>query len=270
MKYIISIPEPCNEKWDEMTPTEQGRFCDVCATEIYDFTQISNRELVNKLKNKESICARYRKDQLDVNLYANSNTGLSRMGLLFSLTSLFAVSQPALAQGKIESISTQQKSQVLADSTKNKNANYKTIKGTVWDDVGPIPGASVLVKGTQNGTVTDFDGKFELVVNTSKKITLVVGMIGESKEVVVTNFNKEIKITINIEGKATLLEGVRTISNNNITMGVVTLKASDLLVSKTIVQEKDKLVNTNHPQQKTKKSIFIRIANLFRKKENKH
>ena len=37
------------------------------------------------------------------------------------------------------------------------------IKGTVVDESGePIIGATVVVKGTTNGTVTDFDGNFEV------------------------------------------------------------------------------------------------------------
>ncbi|MCD7976636.1 MAG: SusC/RagA family TonB-linked outer membrane protein [Tannerellaceae bacterium] len=36
------------------------------------------------------------------------------------------------------------------------------ITGTVEDDFGPVTGASVVVKGTTNGTITDFDGNFEL------------------------------------------------------------------------------------------------------------
>ena len=32
------------------------------------------------------------------------------------------------------------------------------IKGTVTDGEMPLPGASVIVKGTSNGAVTDFDG----------------------------------------------------------------------------------------------------------------
>ena len=38
----------------------------------------------------------------------------------------------------------------------------KSVKGTVTDATGPVVGASVIVKGTTNGTVTDFDGNFEL------------------------------------------------------------------------------------------------------------
>lgn len=37
------------------------------------------------------------------------------------------------------------------------------LKGTVSDDLGPVAGASVVVKGTTNGTITDMDGNFMLM-----------------------------------------------------------------------------------------------------------
>lgn len=43
----------------------------------------------------------------------------------------------------------------------NKN-ELKTITGIVSDDLGPIAGASVIVKGTKRGTTTDFDGKYSI------------------------------------------------------------------------------------------------------------
>jgi len=49
--------------------------------------------------------------------------------------------------------------------------------GTVKDETGaPIIGASVFEKGTRNGTITDFDGRFELTVTPGA--TLVVSNIG--------------------------------------------------------------------------------------------
>lgn len=39
------------------------------------------------------------------------------------------------------------------------------VTGTVTDDLGPVTGATVMVKGTTNGTVTDMDGNFTLEVN---------------------------------------------------------------------------------------------------------
>ena len=50
------------------------------------------------------------------------------------------------------------------------------VTGTVVDEEGPIIGASVMVKGTQTGVATDFDGNFSLEVNPGA--TLVVSYIG--------------------------------------------------------------------------------------------
>ena len=36
------------------------------------------------------------------------------------------------------------------------------VSGTVSDSSGPLPGASILVKGTTNGAQTDLDGKFTI------------------------------------------------------------------------------------------------------------
>jgi len=60
----------------------------------------------------------------------------------------------------------------------NASAQQKTISGTViGDDKAPIPGASIVVKGTSVGTVTDFDGKFNLSIPASAR-TLVFSFVG--------------------------------------------------------------------------------------------
>ncbi len=41
-------------------------------------------------------------------------------------------------------------------------AQEKTVKGVVSDASGPLPGVTVLVKGTKKGTQTDFDGKYNV------------------------------------------------------------------------------------------------------------
>ena len=64
----------------------------------------------------------------------------------------------------------------------------KTITGVVKDDAGEaIPGASILIKGTLKGTVTDIDGKFTLTLSDELTAgTLVVSFIGfTSKEIVI-------------------------------------------------------------------------------------
>ena len=61
-----------------------------------------------------------------------------------------------------------------------------TITGKVTDASGPIIGASVVQKGTTNGTITDFDGNFTLDVPTNA--TLVISYIGyKDQEIKVGN-----------------------------------------------------------------------------------
>lgn len=56
-------------------------------------------------------------------------------------------------------------------------AYAQDVSGTVSDANGPLPGASVLVKGTKNGTQTDFDGKFT-IKNVGAGAVLVFSYIG--------------------------------------------------------------------------------------------
>ncbi len=60
------------------------------------------------------------------------------------------------------------------------------VNGTVTDESGePLPGVNILVKGTQKGTVTDFDGKYAIKVN--RGTTLVFSYLGyETKELKIT------------------------------------------------------------------------------------
>lgn len=54
----------------------------------------------------------------------------------------------------------------------------KTVSGTVIDESGlPLPGVNVLVKGTTNGTQTDFDGNY--AIQTSEGQTLVFSYLGQ-------------------------------------------------------------------------------------------
>ena len=63
-------------------------------------------------------------------------------------------------------------------NAQNMYSQDTTITGTVKDDTGqPLPGASVVVKGTNIGADTDFDGKFSVTASRDAT-TLVVSFIG--------------------------------------------------------------------------------------------
>ncbi len=79
------------------------------------------------------------------------------------------------------------------------------VTGTVSDANGPLPGASVVVKGTTNGTQTDFDGNFT-IGNVGENGILVISYIGfRSQEVAVAG---QTTLAITLEEDAQALEEV--------------------------------------------------------------
>ena len=67
-------------------------------------------------------------------------------------------------------------------------AQEKTITGSVSDETGPLPGVSVLIKGTTNGTETDFDGKYSIDTKVGDVLVYsFVGMKSQEKTVGVSN-----------------------------------------------------------------------------------
>ncbi len=83
-------------------------------------------------------------------------------------------------------------------------ANAQSVSGTVTDGTGPLPGANVLVKGTTNGTQTDFDGNF--TINAGSDATLVFSYIGfKTLEIAV---NGQTTIDVAMEEDASKLDEV--------------------------------------------------------------
>jgi len=68
-------------------------------------------------------------------------------------------------------------------------AQDKTVTGVVSDASGlPVPGVNVLVKGTQRGTQTDFDGKYSIQANAGD--VLVISYLGlKTQEITVGDSN---------------------------------------------------------------------------------
>ena len=61
------------------------------------------------------------------------------------------------------------------------SAQNISVSGTVADESGtPLPGVTILVKGTKKGTATDFNGKYKISV--AEGSTLVISSIGYKKQ----------------------------------------------------------------------------------------
>ena len=66
-KFKITIPEPCQENWEKMTPKENGRFCMSCSKTVVDFTPMLPNEIQHFFiqNQKDRICGRFKNSQLE-------------------------------------------------------------------------------------------------------------------------------------------------------------------------------------------------------------
>lgn len=105
------------------------------------------------------------------------------------------------------------------------------VEGTVLDESKqPIIGATILVKGTSDGTTTDLDGKFSIKVDRVKEDILIVSYIGyKTKHVPLKGRSI---ITIEMEPEITALDEV-------VVVGYGTMRKSDLTGSVTSIKTDD-------------------------------
>ena len=75
-------------------------------------------------------------------------------------------------------------------------AQTKTVKGTVIDGTGePVIGASVLVKGSTNGVITDIDGNFTLL-NVPESGTIQISFVGYKTQDISVAGKSSLKVTL--------------------------------------------------------------------------
>ena len=112
----------------------------------------------------------------------------------------------------------------------------RTISGTVTEPGGePLPGVSVLLKGTQKGTVTDPAGRFTLALTDSELASsdiLVFSFVGFiSKEVAIGN-RTQIDTELEVDTKSleeVVVVGYGTQKKVNLTGAVDAIKAEDII-----------------------------------------
>ncbi len=107
-------------------------------------------------------------------------------------------------------------------------AQNTTVKGVVRDAMGPTAGATVVQKGTNNGTITDLDGNFEISVPANA--ILVVSFVGlDSQEIPVAG-KKFIEVTLegNEELEEVVVVGYGTQKKSDITGSVASVDKARL------------------------------------------
>ncbi len=134
----------------------------------------------------------------------------------------------------------------------------KTVRGQVVDAAGnPLPGVSILVKGTKTGTATDLDGNYSLDMP-AEGHTLLFSMIGMKN--VEERVGKRTNVNVTMEENAEMMDEV-------VVTGYQQLKKNAFTGNATVVT-KDQLLKTNNKNaiaalQAFEPSFRLKEANLW-------
>lgn len=217
----IKIPEPCHEGWNNMTPSEKGRFCGSCQKQVIDFTNMSDREIAQFFKKPitGSVCGHFRNTQLDRDIQVPKKR-LPWVRHFFQITlPMFLLSfKPGASKAQINTTQTGKK----PDSSGRVGASYDVTdgiiitsrrmpvkRGVVVNEKGePLAGATVALKATGSGTVTDDKGQFQTYFPSNlDSVTLIVTYIGyELKEIKSPAYSED-PINITMIPFARMLDG---------------------------------------------------------------
>lgn len=158
----ISIPSPCHEDWQRMTPVDKGRFCDSCQTKVYDFIGSSDREIVSVLAGNKVVCGRLSVNQMNRDLVVpkeKSKLWIATSAAIMSFVVLQGekiYAQTPVATEQHESDNPQTKCEVLPQRA------LGLVVGVVSDEVGPLPGATIIIKGKEVSIQSDLEGRFSI------------------------------------------------------------------------------------------------------------
>lgn len=235
----ISIPQPCSEDWQKMTPQDQGRYCDTCKKCVVDFTGFTDRQLYDYYMQhaNEKICGRFHNTQLNrpITIPPQPHSKLYRIAVALGLAIAIVTTGEQQSFAKAPGIEYNFINNYQTDDTtqNNRDTTYTTIKGQVVDENGePLINAAVeLVLGgiVKASTITDYDGNYIIKTNqiTTKNTTYNISImyVGMQK------FNCEIKLT-----------------PNSINMQNAILKSHVMGLSEIIIKQYDiPLVDPNNP-----------------------
>lgn len=201
----IRIPEPCHEDWATMTPTQKGRHCQVCTKEVFDFTKLSDEQIIKKFQQNSNLCGRFKTTQVDreMKLERKRRNSFLPIAASFMLPLSILATQDALGQkmtpniqGRIAHVENTSENTTQSTGISEEKNDQIIIKGTIIDNENlPLPGVNIIIKGTTVGTQTDIDGNYTITAKAGQ--TLVFSYIGFlTEEAFVSNIKQRIDLAM--------------------------------------------------------------------------
>lgn len=141
MNTLITIPDPCHEDWNRMSPEEQGRFCGKCCKVVVDFTSMETPDVIQFISNRssEKVCGRFRSDQVSqVPSFPEKNSSVSgkmkvflaALVLVFGSALFTGCSEPKQPVGEMAIVDSGMKKMAVLDSPEVRTLTGDTVPAT--------------------------------------------------------------------------------------------------------------------------------------------
>ena len=167
-------------------------------------------------KSNKLLCSNYQEIKFNVKAIIT---------VLFVIVSVFKVNAASSSDSS-------EKSEII----NTKSEADITIKGVVLDELGqPMIGVTILPKGSQRGTTTDFDGTFTIVVPSTTQALLFSYVGYETKEAPITS-NSNLRISMVPDSKSlneVVIVGYGTQKKKNVLGSISSVKGETLTLSST-------------------------------------
>ncbi|WP_448959883.1 SusC/RagA family TonB-linked outer membrane protein [Larkinella arboricola] len=107
----------------------------------------------------------------------------------------------------------------------------RSLSGRVTDEKGEaLPGVSIVIKGTQKGTVTDADGRYQIAVPEGD-VTLIFSFVGYTAQEMAVGSESVLDVKLNADVKAlseVVVVGYGSVSKKDVTGAVSTIEGDDI------------------------------------------
>jgi hypothetical protein len=172
----IHIPNPCPEKWSDMSPTKAGAFCGKCATEVLDFSNLSPKEIKESLAKAmgQKVCAKMKPTQEsypEIPFEVFNGTGLNSFRrkfiyafvMVFGLTAFGCESDNGYEGpvGMVQDVGMVQEQKVGDVDYKEDTINQIIVGQVLNEDIDIVAGKVEFIDSNKNETL-DKIGKVEL------------------------------------------------------------------------------------------------------------
>ena len=181
------------------------------------------KEVINEIENSSEFIFFYLDKSIDLNRKVSINVENKKIDTI--LNQLFSGTENNYSISDRQIIISKKEVPV---NTETNQKDTRTISGTIRDNMGPVTGANILVKGTTNGTITDLDGKFTLE-NVPANAILQVSYIGYLPQEIEINNQTLFNIVLEEDNQA--LDEV-------VVVGYGTVRKADLAGSVSVLDSK--------------------------------